>query len=55
MLKKHGKEHQYATSSIAYQELAKLANELERELAENARIISEMETGFIIESRTHEH
>ena len=55
MIYRHEKEHPYAVSSIAYQELATRAKELERELAENARIIAEMETGFIIESRTHEH
>ena len=55
ILYRHERDHPYAVSSIAYKELAARANELERELAENARIISEMEKGFIIESRTHEH
>jgi len=55
MLYNHDEHHPYATQSVAYQELAKIAKELERELDENARIIAEMEKGFIIESRTHEH
>lgn len=55
MLYSHDESHPYATQSIAYQELAKLAKKLERELAEQTRLVSEMEKGFIIESRTHEH
>ena len=55
MLYTHDEHHPYATQSIAYQELAKLAKEIERELAETNRLVAEMEQGFIIESRTHEH
>jgi hypothetical protein len=54
MLYTHDEHHPYATQSIAYQELAKLAKEIERELAETNRLVAEMEQGFIIESRTHE-
>ena len=40
MLYNHDEHHPYATQSVAYQELAKIAKELERELDENARIIA---------------
>lgn len=43
MLYRHEKEHPYAVSSIAYKELAARANELERELAENAKTAQSLE------------
>ena len=55
LLYDHEFRNPVATSSLAYQELAKLATELERELAEKSRLISEMEKGFIIESKTNEY
>ena len=55
LLYDHEFRNPVATSSLAYQELAKLAAELERELAEKSRLISEMEKGFIIESKTNEY
>jgi uncharacterized coiled-coil protein SlyX len=44
-----------AISSLAYQELAKRANELERQLAEQSRLLAEMESGFIIQSTNYQH
>ena len=55
LLYDHEFRNPVATSSLAYQELAKLAAELERELAEKSRLVSEMENGFIIESKTNEY
>jgi len=55
LIYQHENTHPVATSSLVYQELAKRAKELERELAKKDELIAQMEKGFIIESRTHEH
>ena len=55
MLYRHEKDYPVATSSLAYQELAKRANELERQLAEQSRLVAEMESGFIIQATNHQH
>ena len=55
MLYRHEKDHPVATSSLAYQELSKRANELERQLAEQSRLVAEMESGFIIQATNYQH
>ena len=55
LIYQHENTHPLATRSLVYQELAKRAKELERELAKKDELIAQMEQGFIIESKTHEH
>ena len=55
LIYQHENTHPLDTRSLVYQELAKRAKELERELAKKDELIAQMEKGFIIESRTHEH
>lgn len=55
LIYQHENTHPLATRSLVYQEIAKRAKELERDLAKKDELIAQMEKGFIIESRTHEH
>ena len=47
MVYKHEAHHPYATTSIAYKELAKRALELDKKVIKLGAIIEEMEGGFI--------
>jgi len=47
MVYKHEAQHPYATTSIAYKELAKIALELDKKVIKLGAIIEEMEGGFI--------
>jgi len=48
---KHEANHPFATSSIAYKELAKHAVETEKKLIKLNCVLEEMQGGFILEPR----
>ena len=52
LIYEHERLHPVGTSSTAYKELAQRAMELETELDIAKETISEMQQGFIVESRT---
>lgn len=51
LIYKHEDQHPFATSSIAYKELAKLAIESEKKVNELSTMIEEMRGGFIIKTK----
>ena len=51
LIYKHEDQHPFATSSIAYKELAELAVQSEKKVIELSAIIEEMRGGFIIKPK----